>query len=289
MDFTYDFTVIIPQKNGLDTLPRTFDSIPDSSRIEIIVADNSETPVTRENINIDRTYQLVWADPKRFAGGARNVGMENAHGKWLLFADADDYFTPDAFEEFYKHIDSDADIIYFLIDCYDPKNDKHTDRLAMHTKVLRDYLYGNDHDEWPLRTRYPSPCAKMIRKSLVDEHQIRFDEVIVNNDNYFSGVSGCYAKKIEAFDKEVYVYITNPISLTHITSYDVIKVRTEVIVRLNHFYKQFGKGKYQSGFLSLIRHQSIWNQIKLICYAISKGQNPFVGVGRLIKSKLSRN
>lgn len=280
-----DYTVIIPQKNSLDTLPRTLESIPISDRIEIIIADNSETPITKEDIGVEREYKLVWADPLRYAGGARNEALKVAQGKWLLFADADDYFTDDAFDEFYKHYDTDADIVFFLIDCYDPKKDIHTDRLKMHTDVLRQYLYGN-HDDWPLRTRYPSPCAKMIRKQLVDEHNILFDEVLVNNDNYFSGVSSFYAKKIDAVDKEVYVYITNTSSVTHIMTYDVIKLRVGVVIKLNKFLKEHGKGKYQSGVLSLIRGQSFINRVKLFLYVISKGQNPFVGVGRLLKSKI---
>ena len=280
-----DFTVIIPQKNSLDTLPRTLESIPISDRIEIIIADNSETPITKEDIGVDRDYQLVWAAPSRYAGGARNEALKEAHGKWLLFADADDYFTDDAFDEFYKHFDTDADIVFFLIDCYDPKKDVHTDRLKMHSDVLKQYLYG-DHDEWPLRTRYPSPCAKMIRKQLVDEHNIWFDEVLVNNDNFFSGVSSFYAKKIDAVDKEVYVYITNTSSVTHISDYKVIKQRVDVVVKLNSFLKQHGKGKYQSGMLSLIKDQSFFNRIKLFWHVIIKGQNPFVGIDRLLKSKI---
>lgn len=286
MESKYDFTVIIPQKNSLDTLPRTLESIPVSDRIEIIIADNSETPITKEDIGVNRDYQLVWAAPARYAGGARNEALKVAHGKWLLFADADDYFTDDAFDEFYKHIDTDADIVFFLIDCYDPKKDIHTDRLKMHTDVLRQYLYG-DHDEWPLRTRYPSPCAKMIRKQLVDEHNILFDEVLVNNDNYFSGVSSFYAKKINAVDKEVYVYITNTSSVSYISSYNVIKQRVDVIIKLNKFLKKQGKGKYQSGILSLMKSQRYGNRVRLILHAMCKGQNPFVGAGRWFLSKIN--
>ena len=111
-----DFSVIIPQKNSIDTLPRLFDTIPERDNIEIIVADNSETPITKEDIGIDREYTLCWSSPKRYAGGARNEGMKYAHGKWLVFADADDIFKNYAFETFESKKNSEAEVVYFGMD-----------------------------------------------------------------------------------------------------------------------------------------------------------------------------
>ena len=106
MNDNFSFSVIIPHRDSVKTLKRLFDTIPCNPDIEIVLVDNSDFPITKEDVNINRDYKLCWADPKRFAGGARNVGIENAHGKWLVFADADDYFTPNAFDDFYKFANS---------------------------------------------------------------------------------------------------------------------------------------------------------------------------------------
>ena len=39
--------------------------------------------------------------------------MKEAVGKWLLFADADDFFLPGAFDVFDSHQDSSSEIVYF--------------------------------------------------------------------------------------------------------------------------------------------------------------------------------
>ena len=97
-------SVIIPQKNSLDTLGRLLGSIPVDDRIEIIIVDNSEVPITKSLINNHRDYQLLHSDPSRFAGGARNVGLAAAKGQWLVFSDADDFFAPNAFDYFFIYI-----------------------------------------------------------------------------------------------------------------------------------------------------------------------------------------
>ena len=39
--------------------------------------------------------------------------MDHAKGKWLLFADADDFFVDDMYDIITTHAESDADVIYF--------------------------------------------------------------------------------------------------------------------------------------------------------------------------------
>ena len=96
MIYTKDFSIIIPHRDSVQYLPKLFSSIPDSDGIEIIIVDNSPEPISKDSIGVDREFQLLYSSPSRGAGGARNVGVENAHGKWLLFLDADDYFAEGA-------------------------------------------------------------------------------------------------------------------------------------------------------------------------------------------------
>jgi glycosyltransferase involved in cell wall biosynthesis len=280
MNDFFSFSVIIPHRNSVNTLKRLFDTIPERSDIEIILVDNSDIPITKEDVNINRDYQLCWADPKRFAGGARNVGIENAHGKWLVFADADDYFTPNAFDDYYKFVNSDVDIVYFGMDGVYIETGERSTRGDMFTQLVQKYLAG-DIDEMTLRTGFPSPCSKMVRHELVSKHSIRYDEVRANNDDYFALLAGYYANKVTAYDSLVYVYVASTGSIMHRRSKDVMLTRFEVILRCNQFKKQHGLGKYQGSvmyFLSESRHYGVKAMWEFVLMLVKYKQNPLIGM-----------
>ena len=54
-----DISIIIPQKNSLCTIPRLFASIPDTNRVEIILVDNSDVPVKKEDIKVSRAVSYT--------------------------------------------------------------------------------------------------------------------------------------------------------------------------------------------------------------------------------------
>ena len=66
-------------------------------------------------------------------------------------------------------------------------------------------IYLKTSDELPVRTRYYAPWGKMIKKSLIEKYNIRFEEIRYSNDVLFSVHVGCFAKKIEAMDTVLYV------------------------------------------------------------------------------------
>jgi len=208
-----DFSIIIPQRNSLSTLSKLFSSIPDSANIEIILVDNSPIPIKKEDVGINRDYTLLWSPPDRYAGGARNIGIEKAKGRWLIFADADDYFSDTAFCTFNRYKDSDAELICFSCDGIYTDTGEHSDRGDRYTNLVQGYLKGQ-RSEMQLRLCFPVPWAKMVSKKLVDRMKIRYDEVVASNDEFFSLLSGYYAKKIEAVDEVVYVVTVSKGSLT---------------------------------------------------------------------------
>ena len=57
-----------------------------------------------------------------------------------------------------------------------------------------------------LRFKTHQPWGKMIKRSLVTQHNIKFSEVISSNDSYFSLVTGYYANKILTDSDVVYYW-----------------------------------------------------------------------------------
>ena len=281
-----NFSLIIPQRNSISTLPRLFASIPEREDIEILLVDNTPEPITKEQVGAGHDYQLLWSSPTRFAGGARNEGMDHAKGKWLIFADADDYFAPNAFEVFEQYRNSDADIIYFCADGVYPETGERSEQADLYTNLVSNYL-KNPNNEWGLRLSFHVPWAKMVRRSFVEENHIRYDEVVANNDDYFSLQSGYFAKKIEAVDKVVYLYVVSHGSLMRRRSYEVMRTRYEVILRCNQFKKQHGLSNYQGSvmyFLAESRHYGVKAMWEFFTLLFKYHQNPFIGMSNWFKT-----
>lgn len=279
-------SVIVPQRNSISTLPRLFASIPERDDIEIIVVDNTPTPITKGDVGIDREYQLLWSAPERHAGGARNVGIENAHGKWLLFADADDYYADGAFDVFLSKVDSDAEIIYTGMGGIYTDTGERSDRGDKYSTLVHNYLKGSITEN-DLKFGFVSPCCKMVKSELVERHQLLFDEIRASNDIYFSITSGYYAKKVEAVDYVSYIATVSKGSLTKRRDYDVIKARLFAALHCNQFFKEHGLAQKQKSvrpYLFEARHFGIKKIVEFCWMIIKFRQNPFVNCGPLIKT-----
>jgi len=263
----------------LNTIKRLFDSIPNSDKIEVLLVDNSFKPITKECVDVDKDYTLLWASPERYAGGARNEGIIHAHGKWLVFADADDYFEDNAFDVFYNYFDSEADIIYFCANSIYADTGETATRSDGHTNNVLNYIYGQ-HNEWNLRLGISVPWAKMIKRDFIINNNIKFDEVIASNDSYFSLLSGYYAKKIEASDRRVYVVTVTRGSLTNRRDILVLESRLRVTLRKNLFLRRHGLHNYQQSVMLFLKQSlsyGLLNFIKFIVLVVRYGQNPFIG------------
>jgi len=280
------FSIIIPQRNSLDTIPRLLNSIPNTSSIEIILVDNSPTPIEKTEINIDRDYTLLWSPPEHYAGGARNVGVKMATGKWLIFADADDYFEEGAFKVFDEYYDSESDVIYFSSKGIYSDGSGLSNRGDQYNKLINGFL-NDSQKEMELRVDFSVPWAKMIRREMIETNNIRFDEVVAANDAYFSLLAGYYAKKISASEDVVYIVTTNKGSLTKRKDEKAIWSRYVVALRKNRFLKEKKIGKYQSSVMIYLMESwrfGIRTVLKFLIKALAYRQNIFIGCSRWLNS-----
>lgn len=279
-EFKVDISVIIPQRNSLDTLKRLFDSIPSSDRIEILLVDNSNSPITKDLIPVSREYKLLWSAPERYAGGARNVGLENAHGKWIVFADADDFFTPGAFDVFFSHINDNEDLIYFKSESVYDDTLEPSDRHQLFNSYIDNYLSGKS-DELGCRLDYLVPWGKMIKADLIKSHNIKFDEVLAANDMYFSTLVGFFCEKFSIDTNAVYVITTRKASLANRRDLPVIKSRYLVSLRRNKFLKENGLSDRQGSVMVYLFQAKAFGLKELWWFvkkAIEYRQNLFLGM-----------
>ena len=237
------YSIIIAHYDIPDLLMRCLKSIPVSEDIQVIVVDDkspdADTYLERYP-ELSRPYlEFIRASKNGGAGYARNIGLDHAKGKWLLFADADDFFVGNMYDIINTHVDSDADVIYFQKRAvYSDDINRKSPRSGYLDRIMDIYLKTGD--ELPVRTRHHVPWGKMIKKSLIENYNIRFDEIKYSNDLLFSTYVGCYAKKIKAVDNILYIVTFRESSMTAriCSKPDELRIRADAAFRSDRFLLQ---------------------------------------------------
>ena len=234
-------SIIIPHYNSWDKLGRLLDSIGEQEFIQVIVVDDCSPEENKVFCESDyKNVEFYSLSVNRGAGACRNYGLKHATGEWVLFADADDFFVDNYFLLLKKHIKSTADIIFFVpTSVYEGETRVGTRHLD-YEKLILDYHQSRDKTtENKLRYRFNSPCSKMIRKKIIDENQISFEEVKVSNDVLFSVKCGYYAKGLLIEEVPIYCITQGMRSLT--TKKDFISIYTRLgeMVKTYKFLRQF--------------------------------------------------
>ena len=170
------FSIIIPHYDIPDLLMRCLKSIPVSEEIEVIVVDDNSPGADtylEKYPELSRPYLKFIRAPKNGgAGYARNIGLNHAKGKWLMFADADDSFVKRMQEMLSPYIDSSSDVIYFRRKVVKSENFNCEVEKGIYLKKIIDN-YFQTGDEWIIRTGFNPPYAKMIKRDLVVRNHIQ--------------------------------------------------------------------------------------------------------------------
>lgn len=205
-----NYSIIIPHSDISHLLDRLLSTIPIMDDIQIIVVDDCS--VKEEQLKLEYikdkypTVEFYSTETKGGGGKARNIGLKYAVGKWVLFADADDYFNLCFYETINMYLNSNADIIYFGCNSVDVDTFRNSHRdISMHTALDRFLITKDEKD---IRFKHYVPWSKMYRKSIIDNNHLRFDETKVSNDVWFSTIFDFYAKKLEADPRAIYC-VTN--------------------------------------------------------------------------------
>ena len=277
----YNYSVIVPFRDRLELLHKAIASVPDREDVEIIVVDNSETPHGAEKMPNLLKAHLVYltSDPTKGAGCARNVGLEQVEGKFVVFLDADDYFTREAFSAFDRYLEQDYDIVYFDADSIklsDGSRSTRHETIHRYISIYCKYNYDGN-----LRYHFSNPICKMFKADYLKKGGFRFQEVKVSNDLMFSLITGHNAKKITADPAVVYMITESGEGQSLVKSKTAINqyTRFTVLVDANAFLKSIGQSKLcyklsSATWYALFHFGPVWF-IKYLKYAHSKGLRVF--------------
>lgn len=215
-----DISIIIPAYNAEGTLSRAVQSISEKENIEIIIVENGSTDGTLQlahsMMKDDDRIKVIQSD--KGVSRARNAGINASSGKWLLFLDADDAYTEDAFEVMAGYLDTDADIVEF--------GHFHGTKPVPVTKI--DKSFFDDIDDAKVTmiekpTVYLTAVSKLFRRDIIIDNDLSFDtEMSVSEDSDFVLRYILKCRSI-AFSKEI-IYSYSVDNESTMRSYDPERV-----------------------------------------------------------------
>lgn len=251
------YTIIIPHKNIPNLLARCIDSIPDRKDIQIIVVDDN-SDIEKQNFS-DYTWiqrnniEIFYTKEGKGAGYARNYALKYAKGKWIIFADADDFFSPKFNDILNQFINQNFDVIYFKTSSVDSETLLPSNRDILFNTLIDEYLF-HKIDSHKLGFGYVSPWGKIYSHELITKKHIRFEEVLTANDLLFTVLITLFQSKIKVTNDILYTITTRRGSLVDTLFFDEKKFdsRLSAILRANQVLLENGYENYRYGVFKYI-------------------------------------
>ena len=238
-----NYSIVIPHYNLPALLRRCLGSIPQRDDIQVIVVDDGSSEESKsalKDIGNDFPNVQVVCQENLGGGAARNRGLDEAKGKFVMFADADDYFCENFIELVDRYAAQDNDIVYFNANFVDADTGKPAKQKNHVDEIIRLYRKNAAKGETLLRYYFGEPWCKMVRRDIIEDNGIRFEQTKIHNDTRFSYLVGFYAKKMAVCDEPIYNYMVRQGSVSKIISDDRLIARVAVFGQKNKFLREHG-------------------------------------------------
>lgn len=236
------FSVIVPHYNSWDILCQLLNSIGIHNNMQIIVVDDHSDDFVHKVDEIKKEYPYVeiYQNQKSYnsAGACRNEGLKHAKGRWILFADADDYFENDFYEIIEKYVNAKEDMIIFTPTSKNLISNEISNFTSGAQRYIFDYLQNpSAENEMALRYKLAPPWSRMIKAEIIQQNVMTFDNTIVGNDVMFSVKCGYYCRNMLVVKDVIYCYTKGSHTLTRDTK-EKLFVRAKVFVGMYWYLKK---------------------------------------------------
>lgn len=206
-------SVIIPAFNVEKYIIDCVDSILNQTfkDIEVLIVDNGSTDMSLKvisNIVEKNSNVTVYIFNEGGVGGARNYGISQCKGDYIMFVDADDILPNDALSNLYNSVDMEGEekvdivvgnMVNYHID-YSTSEIQHFNTIHKHNLTL------NSIHEFHMLLMSQSPTNKLFYKKFLEIWNLKFPENLIHEDLYFTTLAYFRAKKIKIITPVVYLY-----------------------------------------------------------------------------------
>lgn len=209
-------SIIIPVFNAERYIKKTLESVLNQTykQIEIILINDGSTDNTTNILGIfqkqDKRIRVI-VQENRGVSYSRNVGLQQAKGKYIVFVDGDDYVDNNIIEELLKLITkTNADIACMGYVLHRPDQkfyfyNTQQKKIFTRNEGLKQLILGSYIE--------PGVVAKIFDRECIKD--LFFNQEIKYNEDYlFNLMAFSRAKRIVYYDITLYHYILHPGSAT---------------------------------------------------------------------------
>lgn len=220
------FSIIIPVHNAGPFIEKAIENYSNQEywNFELVIVDDKSTDDSVKRVKISQKkfdfIQLIELKENSGAGVARNIGLENARGKYIIFNDADDWFNRDGLQIIYDHLTKNKfpDVVIYSFSVYDQNNKFIWAGEKIESLQAKKYT-GNEIFSLMCTSKInPSPWNKVFIKDLWIDNDIRFPGEIHHQDLAAIPYAAFKAESGTILKDRLYNYVTNTSGVTHTVS-----------------------------------------------------------------------
>lgn len=203
----YQFSIVIPCFNSSPYIAATLESIVNQhlgDKIQVVLVDDCSTELFDEVIKpYEETLHIkkVKTEKNLGTGMARQFGIDNADGDWVIFCDHDDFFVPNTFNRVRTIIRNNPS------------------RNIIQTR-FQEVTQSGEVIPYSLEKGMNWVHGKFFRRSFLREHDLTFCKGLeTHEDIYFSILTRLMTEHLGAptlnCDLIIYNWVNRPESLSH--------------------------------------------------------------------------
>jgi len=203
-------SIIVPIYNVEKYLRDCIESIENQTyqEIEILLINDGSTDssleICKEYARKNNKIKII----NKKNGGlsdARNVGLEHAKGKYIMFVDSDDYLAPNSCEVLYNAI-KDTDFQFITGNFAFTNNDGIPWKKPMFSEKFDNIILGIEDYKKAFYLVNSTVWNKIFRKEFIDNHGLKFEVGLLAEDAVFTTLAFLKTKKTCYIKDIVYYY-----------------------------------------------------------------------------------
>ena len=218
---------------------------------EIILIDDGSENWCKQNLKKYSSNKKIKIIEQNNSGvsAARNRGIKESSGDWIMFVDADDYLKLDCCDKFIKKVKKYPDTDIIIAKCYLDNDGIIEEVLNYYDKDINEKVITNLDEKKELlnsilvdKSKYnyiESVWAKLFKKSFLIENNLKLSKKLkLGEDCIFMYEAYSKASKIVYINDYVYYYYINLNSITNKFNENIINNYYDNLISFTTLFKK---------------------------------------------------